>query len=102
MPRRIPSFPVSFEISRPTRFSKAQSKMYFANEWEEYQKSLHHDDIASTSAPAPENTHATDNNSQRQPLQRLARRGKYGSHRRSCIFTSFCLAIVPPPPTLNC
>ena len=67
MPRRIPSFPVSFEISRPTRFSKAQSKMYFANEWEEYQKSLHHDDVASTSAPAdapqpiatPNDTHAT-------------------------------------------
>ena len=52
MPRRIPSFPVSFEISRPTRFSKAQSKMYFANEWEEYQKSLHSDDVASTS-PRP-------------------------------------------------
>ena len=53
MPRRIPSFPVSFEITRPTRFSKAQSKMYFANEWEEYQKSLHSDDVASTSAAAP-------------------------------------------------
>ena len=53
MPRRVPSLPVSFEISRPTRFSKAESKMYFANEWEEYQKSLHRDDVASTSASAP-------------------------------------------------
>ena len=71
MPRRIPSFPISFEISRPTRFSKAESKMYFAHEWEEYQKSLHHDDIASTSAAVPENAmqptstpndnHATEN-----------------------------------------
>jgi hypothetical protein len=53
MPRRIPSFPVSFEISRPTRFSKAESKMYYANEWEDYQKSLHRDDVASTPAAAP-------------------------------------------------
>ncbi len=56
MPRRVPSFPVSFEISRPTRFSKAESKMYYAHEWEQYQKSLHHDDVASTSAAVPENT----------------------------------------------
>jgi hypothetical protein len=27
--------------------------MYFAHEWEEYQKSLHHDDVPSTSAAAP-------------------------------------------------
>ena len=69
MPRRIPSCPVSFEISRPTRFSKAESKMYFAHEWEEYQKSLHRDEIASTSAAAladapqtiatPNDNHAT-------------------------------------------
>jgi len=53
MGRRVPSWPVSFEICRPTRFSKAESKMYYANEWEQYQKSLHRDNIASASPAAP-------------------------------------------------
>ena len=44
MPRRVPSFPVRFELFKPTRFSNEKSVMYFAHEWDAYQKSLHHDD----------------------------------------------------------
>lgn len=45
MGRRIPSFPVRFELFKPTRFSKEESVMYFAHEWDAHQKSLHHDDL---------------------------------------------------------
>jgi hypothetical protein len=51
MGRRVPSFPVRSELFKPTRFSNEKSVMYFAREWEAYQKSLHHDDQP-TSAPA--------------------------------------------------
>ena len=44
MPRPVPSFPIRFELFKPTRFSKEESVMYFAHEWDAYQKSLHHDD----------------------------------------------------------
>jgi hypothetical protein len=48
MPRRVPSFPIRFELFKPTRFSKEESVMYFAHEWDAYQKSLHHDDQPAT------------------------------------------------------
>jgi hypothetical protein len=51
MGRRIPSFPVRFELFKPTRFSKEESVMYFAHEWDAYQKSLHHDDQPTAAAP---------------------------------------------------
>ena len=44
MPRPVPSFPIRFELFKPTRFSKEESVMYFAHEWDAYQKTLHHDD----------------------------------------------------------
>jgi hypothetical protein len=50
MGRRIPSFPVRFELFKPTRFSKEESVMYFAHEWDAYQKSPHHDDEPSPTA----------------------------------------------------
>ena len=75
MPRRVPSFPIRFELFKPTRFSKEESVMYFAHEWDAYQKSLHHDDQPTTSTPAksvtplsttaaitPEINQATDQN----------------------------------------
>ena len=51
MGRRIPSFPIRFELFKPTRFSKEESVMYFAHEWDAYQKSLHHDDQPAAGAP---------------------------------------------------
>ena len=71
MPRPVPSFPIRFELFKPTRFSKEESVMYFAHEWDAYQKSLHHDDQpatmpakaapprTTTSALAPEVNQAT-------------------------------------------
>ena len=55
MGRRIPSFPIRFELFKPTRFSKKEAVMYFAHEWEAHQKSLHHDDppAPATSPAAP-------------------------------------------------
>ena len=46
MERRQRSWPVRFELFKPTRFSKEESVMYYAHEWESYQKSLHHDQQA--------------------------------------------------------
>jgi hypothetical protein len=43
MERRVPSFPVMFEKIEPTRFTKGDMKLYYAHEWEAYQKSLHRD-----------------------------------------------------------
>jgi len=51
MPRPKPSFPIRFELFKPTRFSNEKAVMYFAHEWDAYQKSLHHDDQPAT-APA--------------------------------------------------
>jgi hypothetical protein len=48
MPRPEPSFPIRFELFKPTRFSKEESVMYFAHEWDACQKSLHHDDQPAT------------------------------------------------------
>ena len=48
MPRPVPSFPIRFELFKPTRFSKEESVMYFAHEWDAYQKNLHHDDQPTT------------------------------------------------------
>jgi hypothetical protein len=48
MPRPEPSFPIRFELFKPTRFSKEESVMYFAHEWDAYQKTLHHDDQPTT------------------------------------------------------
>ena len=74
MPRRVPSFPIRFELFKPTRFSKEESVMYFAHEWDAYQKSLHHDDQPATTpakavpspatkaAVTPEINQATDQN----------------------------------------
>jgi hypothetical protein len=50
MERRQRSWPVRFELFKPTRFSNEESVMYYAHEWEAYQKSLHHDQQAT--APA--------------------------------------------------
>src|SRR5580692_8936886 len=74
MPRPEPSFPIRFELFKPTRFSKEESVMYFAHEWDAYQKSLHHDDQPATTpakavpspatkaAVTPESNQATDQN----------------------------------------
>jgi len=43
MERRERSFPVRFEVIKPTRFTPENLKMYYAHEWEAYQKTLHHD-----------------------------------------------------------
>src|ERR1700747_1247569 len=51
MPRPEPSFPIRFELFKPTRFSKEESVMYFAHEWDAYQKSLHHDDPPAITPP---------------------------------------------------
>jgi hypothetical protein len=56
MPRRVPSFPIRFELFKPTRFSKEESVMYFAHEWDAYQKSLHHDDQPATTPVPPRTT----------------------------------------------
>ncbi|MGH9712480.1 MAG: hypothetical protein ACRD5M_04175 [Candidatus Acidiferrales bacterium] len=61
MQRRIPSFPVTFEIIKPTRFSPGDCKMYYAHEWEAHQKSLHGDQPnAVPSQPAGETTQPSD------------------------------------------
>ena len=63
MGRRIPSFPIRFELFKPTRFSKEESVMYFAHEWDAHQKSLHHDDEASPTTAvsvSPAKTVASD------------------------------------------
>jgi len=52
MERRQRSWPVRFELFKPTRFSKEESVMYYAHEWEAYQKSLHHDQQATAPADA--------------------------------------------------
>lgn len=74
MGRRVPSFPVRFELFKPTRFSNEKSVMYFAHEWDAYQNSLHHDDQptttpavvvppqATTAAVMPETNHLTAQN----------------------------------------
>jgi hypothetical protein len=61
MERRQRSWPVRFELFKPTRFSKEESVMYYAHEWEAYQKSLHHDQQATAPADAvsPATTDAT-------------------------------------------
>jgi hypothetical protein len=51
MPRREPSFPIRFELFKPTRFSNEKAVMYFAHEWDAYQKSLHHDDQPAITPP---------------------------------------------------
>jgi hypothetical protein len=43
MARREKTFPVRFEITNPTRFSPGELKMYYAHQWEAYQKFLHSD-----------------------------------------------------------
>jgi hypothetical protein len=52
MERRQRSWPVRFELFKPTRFSKEESVMYYAHQWEAYQKSLHHDQQATAPADA--------------------------------------------------
>ena len=52
MERRQRSWPVRFELFKPTRFSKEEAVMYYAHEWEAYQKSLHHDQQATAPADA--------------------------------------------------
>jgi hypothetical protein len=52
MERRQRSWPVRFELFKPTRFSNEESVMYYAHEWEAYQKSLHHDQQATAPADA--------------------------------------------------
>jgi hypothetical protein len=61
MERRQRSWPVRFELFKPTRFSNEESVMYYAHEWEAYQKSVHHDQQATTPADAitPATTDAT-------------------------------------------
>jgi len=52
MERRQRSWPVRFELFKPTRFSNEESVMYYAHEWEAYQKSLHHDQPVTVPAGA--------------------------------------------------
>jgi|GEM_PF-6318159 len=61
MERRQRSWPIRFELFKPTRFSNEESVMYYAHEWEAYQKSLHHDQSTTTPADAvsPATTDAT-------------------------------------------
>ncbi len=40
MERRTPTFPVSFVITKPTRFSPGGCQMYYKHEWDALQKSL--------------------------------------------------------------
>ena len=76
MPRREPSFPIRFELFKPTRFSKEESVMYFAHEWDAYQKSLHHDDQPTTtpakSVPLPTTTAAVTPEINQAPAQNAA------------------------------
>lgn len=43
MERRQKTFPVRFEITNPTRFSPGELKMFYAHEWEAYQRTLYSD-----------------------------------------------------------
>ena len=38
MERRIRTFPMTFEITKPTRFDPGGMKMYYAHEWEAHLK----------------------------------------------------------------
>ena len=76
MPRPVPSFPIRFELFKPTRFSKEESVMYFAHEWDAYQKSLHHDDQPATThaeaVPSPATKAAVSPEINQAPLQNVA------------------------------
>ena len=57
MDRRERTFPICFEITKPTRFTKGGQKMYYAHEWAAYRKSLHRDEpiaqpLAASQMPA--------------------------------------------------
>jgi hypothetical protein len=43
MERRKPTFPIRAQIHKPTRFAKEEFKVYFDDEWQAYQQSLHRD-----------------------------------------------------------
>jgi hypothetical protein len=77
MPRREPSFPIRFELFKPTRFSNEKAVMYFAHEWDAYQNSLHHDDqptvtTSAKSVPPPTTTVAVTPEINQAPAQNTA------------------------------
>ncbi len=106
MPRPEPSFPIRFELFKPTRFSKEESVMYFAHEWDAYQKSLHHDDQpattpakaapppTATAALAPDINHATDQTTAAPPMPAPSAISSEPSPLASISPTSSA----PPPP----